>query len=337
MWFSKKGNLIFFLNRRCKVGCASCNVGASPDNIEELSVQWLEALFERMGNLEFSGYIIWTGGEPFLSFEALKKGISLASQRGFHSEILTSGTWFENHPENLKSLAGAGNFSIRISLDAEHQDRVPMPMIISLIKKALELDIEVNFTFRKIPERCESVSVNDYLEEIITELPEFYDRNHTRSRWLHYIPHIPISSEETHASSRCFSGSISKRPKWRQPCKMGFKDIVIGADGMVYPCCGLFSIPEYERLAVGDPVKETWETLETRQLNDPLFRVLREKGPYGICRELGMEPETWDWPAYESPCHLCLALFRLHEERVFRHFSQSTLCSQRGTKSGKNF
>ena len=89
---------------------------------------------------------------------------------------------------------------------------------------------------------------------------------------------------------------------------------------MVYPCCGLFSIPGHERLAMGDPVKETWEILETRQMNDPLFRVLREKGPYGICRELQMEPETWDWPAYESPCHLCLALFRLHGKRVFRHF-----------------
>jgi MoaA/NifB/PqqE/SkfB family radical SAM enzyme len=317
----KKGNLIFFLNRRCSVGCSSCNVDASPDNIEELSVRWLDALFERMGNLEFSGYIIWTGGEPFLSFEALKKGISLASQKGFQSEILTSGAWFENYPEALKSLAEAGNFSIRISLDTEHQDRVPMSMIISLIKKALELGMEVNFTLREIPGRCESM--DDFLEPIKTELPEFYNRNYTRSRWLHYIPHIPISSEETHASSSSSSGSISKGQKWGQPCKNGFKDVVIGADNRVYPCCGLFSIPGHERLAMGDPLKETWETLEIKQRNDPLFRVLREKGPYGICKELEMEPETWNWPAYESPCHLCLALFFLHGERVFRHFSRN--------------
>jgi MoaA/NifB/PqqE/SkfB family radical SAM enzyme len=316
MGSGKKGNLVFFLNRRCSVGCASCNVDASPDNIEELSVQWLETFFKRMDNLEFSGYIIWTGGEPFLSFEALKKGISLASQKGCQSEILTSGAWFENHPGTLKSLAGAGDFSIRISLDAEHQDRVPMPIIISLIKKALEWEIEVNFTLREIPGRCESM--NDFLEPIKKELPEFYNRNHPRSRWLHYIPHMPISPGDTHRTSYRPAGSNGQ--KWGQPCKMGFKDIVIGADGMVYPCCGLFSIPGHERLAMGDPVKETWETLETRQMNDPLSRVLREKGPYGICSKLQMEPETWNWPAYESPCHLCLALFFLHGERVFRHF-----------------
>ena len=307
------------MNRRCNVGCASCNVDASPSNIEEISVRWLQAFFDRIGSLEFSRYLIWTGGEPFLSFEALKKGISLAFQKGFQSEILTSGAWFKNHHKAFNALAGAGNFSLRISLDAEHQDRVPMSVVIFLIKEAVQLDIEVNFTLREIPGRCESM--DDFLEQIKTELPEFYNRNHTRSRWLHYIPHIPMSSEETHASSYCSSGSISKGQKWRQPCKMGFKDVVIGADNMVYPCCGLFSIPGYKRLAMGDPVKETWETMENRQRIDPLFRVLREMGPYGICRELEMEPETWDWTAYESPCHLCLALFHLHGERVFRHFS----------------
>lgn len=317
MEMEKKGNLIFFLNRRCDVGCASCNVDASPDNMKELSVQWLEAFFDRIRNLLSSGYIIWTGGEPFLSFEALKKGISLASQKGFQSEILTSGAWFESHPGALNALAGAGNFSIRISLDAEHQDRVPIPLVISLIKKALELKIEVNFTLREIPGQCESM--DDFLEQIKKELPTFYNRNHTRSRWLHYIPHMPVSPGETHRKSCRPVGSYEQ--KWRQPCKMGFKDVVIGADNMVYPCCGLFSIPGHERLAIGDPVKDTWETLEARQMDDPLFRVLIEKGPYGICKELEMEPETWDWPAYESPCHLCLALFFLHGERVFRHFS----------------
>ncbi len=307
------------MNRRCTVGCASCNVDASPDNMKELSVRRLEAFFKRIGDLEFPGYIIWTGGEPFLSFEALKKGISLASQKGFHSEILTSGAWFENHPGGLNALAGAGNFSIRISLDAEHQDRVPISLVISLIKKALELGIEVNFTFREIPGRCESM--DDFLKEIKKELREFYNRNHTRSRWLHYIPHMSLSPGDAHRTACRPAGSYGQN--WRQACKMGFKDVVMGEDNMVYPCCGLFSIPGYKRLAIGDPVKETWEILEARQLDNPLFKVLIEKGPYGICRELEMEPETWDWPAYESPCHLCLALFHLHGKRVFRYFSKS--------------
>lgn len=304
----KKGNLIFFLNRRCHVGCASCNAAASAHNRAELSPQWLETFFNGIHDLEFSGYIIWTGGEPFLSFEALQKGISLACQKGFHSEILTGGAWFREEPGTLETLAAAGDFSLRISLDAEHQDRVPLPLIISLIKRALELGIEVNFTLRKIPGREESMV--DFPAEIKKQLPEFYRENRSRSRWLHYIPHMPVSPRKNRSA-------VELKQKWRKACQMGFRDLVIGEDGLVYPCCGLFGIPGHERLAIGDPLIESLEALENRQRNDPLFQVLRDKGPYGICRELGLTPEIWNWPAYESPCHLCLALFHQYGDCVF--------------------
>lgn len=304
----QKGNVIIFLNRRCHVGCASCNAAASADNPEELSVQWMEIFFNKIENLEFPGYIIWTGGEPFLSFEALKKGISLASQKGFYSEILTSGAWFQEEPGALETLSAAGDFSLRISLDAEHQEQVLLPLIISLIKRALELGIEINFTLRHIPGREESVE--EFLAEIKKQLPDFYRENHSRSRWLHYIPHMPISPRKSRKGAEL-------QQKWRKSCQMGFKDLVIGEDGLVYPCCGLFGIPGHERLAIGDPLMESLETLENRQRRNPLFQVLREKGPYGICSELGLAPETWNWSPYESPCHLCLALFHQYGDRVF--------------------
>jgi len=312
-----KGNIILFLNRRCTVGCASCNAGATTGNTAELTSQWLETFFNKLHDLEFSGYIVWTGGEPFLSFQALQKGISLASQNKYHSEILTSGAWFQQAPEQLESLAAVGDFSLRISLDAEHHDSVPLPIIISLIKKSLSLGIEVNFTLRQIPGR--ENPVEDFLDQIKEQLPDFYRQNHTRSRWLHYLPHMPISP----GPGGCLpthSAAAPGKQKWQQTCKMGFKDLVIGEDGLVYPCCGLFGIPGHEQMAMGDPLNESWENLEIRQRNHPLFQVLKRKGPYGICKELGLSSETWDWPAYETPCHLCLALFHQHGTRVFAHY-----------------
>lgn len=312
----KKRNLILFLNRRCTVGCPSCNADAASDNSAELTPQWLESFFHQIHGLNFSGFIIWTGGEPFLSFQALQKGISLASQREFHSEVLTSGPWFQQTPEQLENLATVGNFSLRISLDAEHQDSVPMSVIVSLIKKALNLGIETNFTLRQIPGR--ENPVEDFLAQIKEQLPDFYRENHTRSRWLHYLPHMPVTP-----SPGCLPSYIIAGPgkqKWQQACNMGFKDLVIGEDGLIYPCCGLFGIHGHEHMAMGDPLNESWENLEIRQREHPLFQVLKKKGPYGICKELGLAPETWDWPAYETPCHLCLALFYLYGEQVYEHF-----------------
>jgi len=293
-----KGNVIFFLNRRCTVGCASCNAGVSGGSTGELTPRWMEGFFDKIDDLQFSGYIIWTGGEPFLSFETLAKGIRLASRRGFNSEILTGGLWFKSNPEYLETLAAAGRFSLRISLDAEHQERVPMALVISLIKKALELKIEVNFTLRDIPGEEKSK-----LSEIEKQLPDFYRENRGRSRWIHSIPHMPIAPGGSRPRLR--------GQKWRKPCQMGFKDLVIGEDGMVYPCCGLFGIPGHEQLA-GQLFSDAKPT--------PLYRVLKEKGPYGICKELNLAPETWNWPYYDSPCHLCLALFHLHGDRVFKHY-----------------
>lgn len=300
----KKGNVIFFLNRRCTVGCASCNAGAVAAGGKELSPSWLEAFFQRLPDHLFSGYIIWTGGEPFLSPEALQAGIALASRRGFRSEILTSGVWFTERPGLLDNLKSAGDFTLRISLDAEHQQRVPLPHIIALIKKGLDLHIEVNFTLREIPGKKNTAA--GFQETIQKELPEFYRRNHHRSRWLHRLPHMPIAPEK---DSDGAVPNHSHGGKWRGRCRLGFTDVVIGEDGLLYPCCGLFGASGHEKLAIGDPLTETWETLENRQQEAPLFKLLKEKGPYGVCREMNLTPETWPWPPYQSACDICLAMF----------------------------
>jgi organic radical activating enzyme len=271
----KYQSVIIFLNRRCTVGCASCNAGAGPDYRGELSKEWLSAFFEKLKveELKFSGYIVWTGGEPFLSIDALQWGVSLAAAAGFHAEILTSGNWFAAHPEWLESVAASGNVSLRISLDAEHQKIVSISCVIDLTRRALELQLEVNYTLREIP--GQEGAVKRYVDEIKNNLPEFYLSSKVRSRWLHYIPHITISKFSSRSE---FSGPVSLKP-----CKLVFRDLVIGDDGLVYPCCGLFNLPFYQRLAIGDPLKESWEVLTARQQELPLFQALKENGPCHLC------------------------------------------------------
>lgn len=309
------GQLIFFLNRRCTLGCPSCNTAASPHNHQELTPQWLSAFFSKLGGLKFPGYIIWTGGEPFLSFDSLKFGIAAASARDYHSEILTSGAWFAGHPDWLEQLAPAGDFSLRISLDAEHQKKVPFGQVAALIKEAMKLKIGVNFTLREIPGCLETRGY--YLEQIRRFLPDFYQHNRSRSRWIHVIPHIPVSPGNLEAA---VYPTASRQQKWQKSCAQGFKDLVIGADGLVYPCCGLFRLPCYYQLAVGDLLAETWESLWRKQSADPLFQVLQKKGPFGICQELDLDPGTWCWPPFQIPCQLCLPLFLFHAAQIFRHY-----------------
>ncbi len=314
----KFNHLIFFLHRRCLVGCKSCNVNATPLHERGLSPQWLKQFFSRVDNLPFSRYIIWTGGEPFLSFSSLKIGIGLASTKGFNSEILTSGDWYKSGGGELKQLVAAGSFSLRISIDAEHQQKVALPVLVALIKEALEFGIEVNFTLREIPDS--SSTVVGYLEEIRRYLPQFYHENINRSRWLHRIPHIP-------RTDRVFPGfdcSIPRVPDGTllQPCKMGFKDLVVGEDGMIYPCCGIFGFANHSLFACGDPLKNSWDEISGKQRRHPLFAMLQQKGPSGILQHLGLVTDDESAIAARmNPCQCCGFLFHFFGEKVFSHYT----------------
>jgi MoaA/NifB/PqqE/SkfB family radical SAM enzyme len=275
-------SLIVFLNRRCPVGCTTCNAAALPENDEQLSSRWLSQFFERMKNLNFSGYIVWTGGEPFLSYEALTAGISFANSKGYHSEVLTSGIWFDQYPERLELPVKQGYLSVRLSLDAEHQENVPISRIIRLISRAEKLGVEINFTLREIPGNTRPAG--KYIEDIKEALPEYYQKNVKRSRWIHHIPHMPITPSDYDRQME--TGAEIPASNQKRTCKLIFRDLVIGADGLVYPCCGLFSLPFYRRLAVGDPLKESWETIVSGQTLKPEYEIMRTGAPCHRCLSL---------------------------------------------------
>jgi len=282
--------------------------------LEELSPPWLERFFPRLTEIPFPGHLLWTGGEPFLSAASLKMGMSLAYSRGWRSEILTSGAWFSGHPGWLDELLDYRPFSLRISLDAEHQARVPLIELVPLIRRADELGLEVNFTVRPIPGRPDSR--HDYLEQIKDLLPGFYRRNCQRSRWIHVIPHIPVVPQ----AEPGITGHNPHTQKWKQSCNQGFKDLIIGTDGLLYPCCGLFSHSFYRKFAFGDLLTGDWRNMVAKIDRDPLLLALKTRGPGGICQDLDLRPETWLWPGYQTPCHLCQALFYYQADRVFTHY-----------------
>jgi organic radical activating enzyme len=249
-------SLIIFLNRRCTVACQTCNVDAVPHNTSELSPSWLTSFFSRVQEgLDFSGYILWTGGEPFLSFPSLLAGIGLAHDAGYHSEILTSCIWFERYPQYLEQLILHSRPTLRISLDAEHQKAVPIEQVIACIREALQLGFEVNFTLREIPGQAHSPQ--ESIQQIKKQLPQFYQDNMDRSRWLHHIPHIPVAKGITKPVCASSPGDSIKE----KPCFMAHRDMVIGEDGLIYPCCGFFGMEGHQKMAISDPMLQDWESI----------------------------------------------------------------------------
>lgn len=299
-------SVILFLNRFCPVGCPSCSAGCTPPRrTEELSPDWLDLFLEKTRTLSFQGFLVWTGGEPFFSLDSLTAGVRKAAALGYASEILTSGAWYGTHPEWLTRFAGIPRLSLRISLDDEHQRTVPLDTVLSLIRDAVRHETAVNFTLRNVPG---GTLTPRYYERALQEnFPDMYRRHRARSRWIHILPTIPPGDRPW---SPLNTPPLQASQK---PCPVDFKDIVVGEDGLVYPCCGHFDTPGHERLSAGNALAVSWDVLRERFFGNRFFTTLRTRGPHGICQDLSVNPESGGHRFFQSPCHMCRVIFRRPE------------------------
>ncbi|MBN1355403.1 hypothetical protein JXA40_03925 [bacterium] len=300
-------SMIFFLNRRCSVGCATCNAGCSPDNREILAAGWIGDFFSRGYPAITKPFSVWTGGEPFLSPNALTAGLQLCRKHNIHAEILTSGAWHRNRPDLLAWCAHAGPFTLRISLDAEHQQHVPLDDIEILIDHALALNIPVCFTLRDIPGH-QGMTPEEFLDHLREQFPDWTAANIGNSRWIHRIPTIRT---KLHPGSIPRTSTRKNRPDPNpEPCRLGFRDLVIGPDGLIYPCCGLFAIPGHRALALGDPLR-SGGIIRTGTGNlSPILHKLKTKGPAYLLAQIDPESTRSGYLTENSQCTLCQILLR---------------------------
>lgn len=251
-------------------------------------------------------YVIWTGGEPFENFTALEYGISIAAKKGFRSEVLSSGYWFGKAPERLGRLAGQGFFSLRISLDREHIDFTGEDLILRLTEACIGRKVDLNFTIRNIP--GDNESADDLLEMIKRKFPDYSEQRRNDPRWIHRIPHVPVDDSDIYESEKgsFLSGS---------GCKMVFRDLVVGWDGNVYPCCGVFSLPEFENYSTGCfPGYDgaIWKHGRVMEL----FRLIGEKGPAVIDDKFGSDETGGGRQKYLNQCHGCLHLLKNYRVQI---------------------
>lgn len=289
-------NVIIFLNKKCDVGCENCNVNASISNERSLSKQDLLKIFKIHSDFNLPNFFTWTGGEPFLSFEELIYGVTTSNERGISSEILTSGSWFRENRNYLKELREAGKFSLRISIDEEHQKIIPFKTVLDLTGYGLDLGIKINFTLREIP--GQKLDLTTCKDKILQKFPKL--RN--KSRCFHYIPHF--STQPADGGKTKISGN-----QWKEPCKIILRDLVIGNDGNIYPCCGIFQKPDFSTWALAnidniipDRIDNTFDAI-------PDLRVLQGEGPYGILKRDKIKVENLNWSLIKNPCDLCFALW----------------------------
>lgn len=298
-------SIILFITNRCDVGCATCNTGATSDSTAFLSPEWVEQFVDNIPQQET--WIIWTGGEPFQAPDTLCVGVKAATERGFYNEILTSGHWYRDHPKLLTKVKTSGVFRIRISLDPEHQRAVSMPVIHALVDDCLASGIPVGFTLRKIP----GYNPSRVRDSLLQKHPALIKTDGSSSRVFHIIPTIPSN----------MSIKNDKTPRFSDlPCQQGFKDVVIGPDGRVYPCCGLFGLGSDDNVyGYNSPLENTEYFNDPKYQEYPLFKSLMGDGPYRLGIQQGLIPYILPTAGYTCQCHACRAIIKKLVEKYPDH------------------
>lgn len=251
--------------------------------------------------------IAFTGGEPFLSFSDLEKGMSLAKKHNIISSVATSSYWANNYEravELLERLKNVGLHRLSISTDDFHAAYVPLELVRNAIQAALTLDIKVEI-------QCVIGSNSTIDRSYLIKKLKLKERG---SLLENEIPVIETNVLPMGRATKYISKEellFCSEKNLAQPCPFVIKNPAITPDGYVSACCGFGALNPHgfdPLFLTGDlkekPLNKILNTME----NDLLFNYLAIEGPYSLLKLLANKSNFIACSKYVSICDVCHSL-----------------------------
>jgi radical SAM protein with 4Fe4S-binding SPASM domain len=239
----------------------------------------------------------FSGGEPFLYYDLLKKGMDYAKEKGLGVTVATNGFWGIWEDDLLeKRIKNLPVDHISFSYDSYHSEFVSEEALSRAITLCKDLGIPYSVGIGETKER----KANDFLTSLGSEkyLMDFY-----------IFPYLKAGRAETEIPDDAFYRFLDTE-------KIRCRDeglLAVRYDGEVFPCCvqTVFDTA----LSIGNiknnSLKEITENSRLSKLltimkNSEAFTQLKDKA----ASELGMEfPEKCT-----EHCEICRLMFRKDED-----------------------
>ncbi len=135
--------LHILLTFQCTFECDHCFVWGSPWQTGTLSLDQIRNILEQCKEAGVAS-VYFEGGEPFLYYAILVRGVELASSMGFQTGVVTNGYWatsLEDAVEWLRPLKMVEDLSV--SSDLYHYDDVMSHQTQLVVEAAHQLEIPV--------------------------------------------------------------------------------------------------------------------------------------------------------------------------------------------------
>ncbi|HEY3489168.1 MAG TPA: radical SAM protein [Candidatus Deferrimicrobiaceae bacterium] len=298
------------LTYRCNYECRHCISDCGPARRETMSFdearRWIDEAAECLGPSQI-GY---TGGEPFLLYEQLRKLIEYGRQRhGIAGGVVTNCYWAGNAisaGRRIRELHAAGLRNIVVSLDDHHLEFVSPEQVKRVVHAALGLGISV--CVNTVVTRTGSIRKNDVprllglspadIARGAVMLKEFGPLKIGRAA-REIAPAEYIETDQAdHFDGAC--GFVTKIP-------------TVTPDGSVFACCcfGNSAGNPADRIGYcGDAREGGLRRVLSVMEDNLLFRLFAECGPYRVL-QLAMASSPWlsTHGRYLSNCDVCVELY----------------------------
>ena len=105
----KLSGLHLLLTYQCTLECDHCFVWGSPWQSGTMTLQKIEQILQQARDLGTVEWIYFEGGEPFLYYAVLLKGVQMAAEMGFQVGVVSNSYWAtaeQDAREWLRPFAG---------------------------------------------------------------------------------------------------------------------------------------------------------------------------------------------------------------------------------------
>jgi hypothetical protein len=162
----KLTGLHILLTYQCNFECDHCFVWGSPGQTGTLTLSQLEHVFNQAEEAGTVKSIYFEGGEPFLYYPILVRGVKEAKQRGFNVGIVSNSYWATSKEDALEWLQPfIGELEdLSVSSDLFHYDEQLSQQAKNACQAADELGIPIGTISVAQPEEVDA-------EQVVGQLP----------------------------------------------------------------------------------------------------------------------------------------------------------------------
>ncbi len=270
------------LTYRCSAECRHCFFECSPSRSEVMTRQTAQNVINEAVTLG-AKWISFSGGEPFLEYDSLKELITLSSENGLNTEVVSNGFWGETREEalgTLDPLITAGLDVLNLSVDDFHCEFLPFETLKNIYWAAVELGVKIVLM----------VSTGKDNQITSESLPELLEDNRVQVAGKRRIPNPNAVLFETQFTPIGRGKDLKHNlvPFTEIRCNDVLRDIGVAPNGDVLPCCG----PLGTRNVLGNINEEGLGLILDRAGRDPRYKRIRE----------GFKVDS----RYSSKCHACV-------------------------------